>query len=354
MPTIDEIFNSLDFTTFLNGIVPANITFPEEPADNAQYLGQKWTLAQAQAKWAANYMKVIEKNAQWNKVISILQFVASVYFAKKQYDIAQQAQDRLDEIKTEQLDLAETLRTQFEYVINCEKKAADDACILTEWTPDYYAVKARTIAPIAQHFSKLKEQNVVCSSVNCGPATCATDRYYSVMQAATTHAALEGAYRKEEALAETRRMRDREVRFKMLQHMRGHAIAAGGFLSGALATTQAAAGINPYAGYASAIGGGLQRVGAAFTGANTAEALAGMPQMQETSTIPTIPSGLSSFQAMPTLSPSENSLDGSYGDFGGSLMQQLPLINVDTKMLDPLNSPNVNVIGGNANANMPI
>lgn len=261
------------------------------------FAGDPFTNAQAQAKWASDYVTAIKDNALQNVAIATAQQVAAFYFADKQFDIANKAQNRLDKIADEQLLSAGELRTQYEYIMLCERQAADDACQITQYTPDYTGVQSRTIGPIFGQFAKLKEQNAICASVNCGAASCASDRQLSIAQAIATNMALEGAYRKEEALAEARNRRELDDRLKMLQHMRGLATASATFLAGATATANIAAGINPHAGYAAAVGGGLQRIGNALQTLNTADVL-GRAQLMDygamQNSVPTINSSLSS------------------------------------------------------------
>ena len=60
--------------------------------------------AAAMAEYACKYYSAVKVNARNNMIIALIQQAASFYFADKQHDVAKQAQNRFDEIWSNQKD----------------------------------------------------------------------------------------------------------------------------------------------------------------------------------------------------------------------------------------------------------
>lgn len=205
-------------------------------------------------------------------VLAAAQTAVQAYFAQKQYETQKQAQDRLNLIATEQLRVSLNLRTQYELSMGCERQQLADACGDVAAPPDYESIKLRIRAPIIAQSTRRRLQATRSASVNCAAAACALNDRILVEEGRQIARAAESAFRREEALYEVRKARIRDFRSNVLQHMRGLSVMSSSSLAGAAATTQAAAGINPYAGWAAATNAAFGRaygivaqVGAAFS-----------------------------------------------------------------------------------------
>lgn len=226
---------------------------------------------------AAKYVADIQFNASIastlaTAVLAAAQTAVQSYFAQKQYETQKQAQDRLNKIADEQLRVSDNLRAQYELSMGCERTQLADACGDVAPPPDYESIKLRIRAPIIAQSTRRRLQATRSASVNCAAAACALNDRILVEEGRQIARAAESAYRREEALYEVRKARIRDFRSNVLQHMRGLSTASSSSLAGAAATTQAAAGINPYAGWSAATNAAFGRaygivaqVGAAFS-----------------------------------------------------------------------------------------
>lgn len=253
--------------------IPAEV--PGTCLDLDALVSKKATAAHAQIWYACRYLEAVKNQTLMQSIVAGIQSAAQLYFADKQHDIAKQAQDRLDLIAAEQMRNSTNLRTQYEYIMACERQMADDACDQTAAAPDYDAIKARVTAPIRAQFSRLRQKLARCYPVNCAAMACGEERRIGIEEAKQITRAVEAAYRREEALHEARKAQAKAERLQALQAMRGHAQGASAALQGAAAAVQASAGINPYQGWIQAVNGIAGRVSGLLSADAAAGAFAG-------------------------------------------------------------------------------
>ncbi|MDP9908238.1 hypothetical protein J2W27_000331 [Variovorax boronicumulans] len=306
-----------DYSPLKNGDIPADVK-----------------QAQANVWYACKYIEAVEKQTLMQNIVAGIQSAAQLYFADKQHEIAKQAQDRLDLIADEQMRNSANLRGQFEYVMACERAMADDACDQVAAGPDYYAIKARVIAPIRAQFSRVLQKLARCYPTNCVAMALGEERRIRIEEAKAITRAVEMAYRREEQLFDTRKAQKRAERLQALQAMRGHAQASSAALQGAAATVQAAAGLNPYLGWTQAINGISDRVRGAL-GVESASWAAAAGMMRTGHQAPTVGSNSTyDFQAMDTLAMRLTGPDASNapGDGAGQNWNQPQLITGTTSL----------------------
>lgn len=232
--------------------------------------------ADAQIYYACKHFEAVQQNLIVQAIIAAAQTAAQIYFADKQYKNAKQAQDRLDRIAEEQLATAANLRNQYQYGMACERTQVDDACDISVLPPDYAAIRARIAAPIRAMSTRRRFQAHRCASINNMPTYCDMSDKVLAQETREIARACEVGFRREEALYEIRKKSRLDYRMNVLQHMRGLNAAASSALAGAQAAAVAAAGINPYAGLATAVNAGFGRLSGLTSQYSTASAAQGM------------------------------------------------------------------------------
>lgn len=215
----------------------------------------RWDQAGAQAFYACKYFDAVESTNLVRNVIAGLQQAASFYFADKQHDIQSKNLDRLNSITEQQVSTAVKLQKQMDRGIPCENAQTDESCSVAVDAPNYAAIRSRIAASARLPFAQARRRISRRYSVHCKAAMCADERKIDLAEAAAVTAAIEAAFRKEEALYEVRLATRWTRRMNTLQHLRGLTVTAGSYLQGAMASATHASAINPYYGYSQAVNG---------------------------------------------------------------------------------------------------
>lgn len=207
---------------------------------------------QAQAYYACQYFESIASTNLIRNILSVAQAATNLYFAEKNYEIQKGNLERLNKITEQQLAQSADLHGQWAYGKACERAQLDAACNTNIPEPNYQAIYSRVASVIAAQFGNARRKVKKTYSVYCQAAACSAVRQIDIEEARTIAAAVEAAYRKSEANWKIETAAARTHLLQVLQHMRGLLASTGGLLSGATASAQAAAQINPYRGFQNA------------------------------------------------------------------------------------------------------
>lgn len=247
-----------------------------QAADAACYTQSQYitTDAQARAFYACKFYAAVEENARINTIIAGIQQASAFYFADKQYDIAKQAQDRLDLDSSSQRDKADKLFNHwYDYarekeIVQLNKAAEREA---KGYQIDYETAKNRVLADVRIEFGRAAEKHRRERKVRCVGASRVALRQLAIAEARAAVAAANGAYRAEENRKDLKEAQYREELYKYLGLFRG---VVGDSLNASKAATAAAAAssqINPYSGWTGAMAG-LSNLGNAWNTQNIAGA----------------------------------------------------------------------------------
>lgn len=122
------------------------------------------------------------------------------------------------------------------------------------YIPKFTAAESRAVIHVRREFSKAREKMRRCIDPRCVGELCYNNKLLAVEEARTAVAAVDRGYRAEEARKDQKDLQWEVLMQGMLQLGRGLASNAGNLLSNASATAANAANINPYGGFAAAMG----------------------------------------------------------------------------------------------------
>jgi hypothetical protein len=230
----------------------------------------KWNQAGAQAYYACRYFAAIQDTNTVRNIIAGLQLLAQYYFADKQYEVAKQAQERLDNISNIELDRSGKLFGQFEKQIAAEDIQRVDAMDISVPEPLWNQIRLRVTASVVRQFTEARRKVLECYPVSCMEARCNALLKLETEQAKTIASEVEQAYQRERALWELRKETKRAHRLDVLKFGRGALGNANSALDGARAAVNQSASINPYSGWIQAVNSTAQTA----QGITTQEALA--------------------------------------------------------------------------------
>jgi hypothetical protein len=229
-----------------------------------------WNQAGAQAYYACKYLEAVTSTNNIRNIIAGIQAATQIYFADKQYEVAKQAQERLDNISNIELDRSGKLFGQFEKQIAAEDIQRVDAMDISVPEPLWNQIRLRVTASVVRQFTEARRKVLECYPVSCMEARCNALLKLETEQAKTIASEVEQAYQRERALWELRKETKRAHRLDVLKFGRGALSNANSALDGARAAVNQSASINPYSGWIQAVNGIAQTA----QGITTQEALA--------------------------------------------------------------------------------
>jgi hypothetical protein len=231
---------------------------------------QGWNQAGAQAYYACRYFAAMNDTNVYRNIIAGIQAATQIYFADKQYEVAKQAQERLDNISNIELDRSGKLFGQFEKQIAAEDIQRVDAMDISVPEPLWNQIRLRVTASVVRQFTEARRKILECYPVSCMEARCNALLKLETEQAKTIASEVEQAYQRERALWELRKETKRAHRMDVLKFGRGALSNANSALDGARAAVNQSASINPYSGWIQAVNSTAQTA----QGITTQEALA--------------------------------------------------------------------------------
>ena len=215
----------------------------------------KWDQAGAQAYYACQYFQSIADTNLARNVIAGIQSLTQYYFADKQYEIAKQAQDRLNNISNIELARSGTLFDQFGKGISCEDAQLLEACGMKVERPDINDIRRRVHADVKRIYAATKRKIKECFGPACASAMCSELNKTEREEARTLVGVTSATYQKETLLFEQRLATAKSWRYQVLAFGRGSVQASTALMQGAAQNAQLAAQINPYSGYIQAVNG---------------------------------------------------------------------------------------------------
>lgn len=228
--------------------------------------GSAYMRAQAMADYACAYFKAVKENARTNLIISLIQQAASFYFADKQHDVAKQAQNRFDEIWTNQKDKSDKLFNHWydnsrpiEISMLSEARAREQR----GYPVDYETAKNRAISTARSEFSRARDKVQRESNIHCVGATRTALRQLHAAEARAAVLATNQAIRMEEERKHQRESQYREEVYKWNALFQGRVGDSLNSIRTAQQAAAAASQINPYEGWSQAVAG-LSNIGAAM------------------------------------------------------------------------------------------
>lgn len=225
--------------------------------------------AAAMAEYACKYYNAVRTNARNNLIIALIQQAASFYFADKQHDVAKQAQNRFDEIWTNQKEKADKLFNHWD-----ENGRPAEARMLNEamnrrYNVDYETAKQRAVATARSEFARAREKVQRESRVHCVGATHTALRQLQIAEAKAVVLATNSAIRFEEERKHQRESQYREETYKWAALIQGAVTGSSNAIRTAQQAAAAAGSINPYEGWSQSVAG-LSNIGGYIGSMNTA------------------------------------------------------------------------------------
>lgn len=206
-------------------------------------------------------------------IIALIQQAASFYFADKQHDVAKQAQNRFDEIWTNQRDKSDKLFNHWfdnsrpiEISMLNESRERER----TGYTVDYGTAKNRAVATARSEFSRARDKVQREMSIHCVGAKRTALRQLQVAEAKAVVLATNQSIRNEEERKHQRESQYREEVYKWNALFQGRVGDSLNSIRTAQQAAAAASQINPYEGWSQSVAG-LSNIGAAWGRLNTAD-----------------------------------------------------------------------------------
>ncbi len=231
---------------------------------NNQANADKWmeTALIADKAWQeqrkAEMEKYWENESFWRKVqmgIALLQQVAALYFANKQYKAAKEAQDHQIEVwKTEKEWAKRYQDLWYNKYRPIEESFLSEKSNQPEYQPRYDEVEARAVTDVRREFAMAREKMRRCIDPRCIGMRCATEKQLAIAEARAAVGAINKGYRAEEARKDVKDAQRDEAIFSLLQLGRGLQTTSLNALNSASAAAKIAATYKPYAGYQAAVG----------------------------------------------------------------------------------------------------
>ncbi|PJG83752.1 hypothetical protein [Caviibacterium pharyngocola] len=236
-----------DFASSIPDVTPSNQKLTDASAV---------ARAKAMAEYACKYFKAMEQNARTNLIIALIQQAASFYFADKQHDVAKQAQNRFDEIWTNQKDKSDKFFNHWydnsrpiEIDMLNEARARERA----GHNVDYETAKNRAVATARSEFSRARDKVQREGHIHCVGATRTALRQLQVAEAKAVVLATNQAIRMEEERKHQRESQYREEVYKWNGMFHGRIADSLSSLGNAMKAAAAASQINPYEGWSNAV-----------------------------------------------------------------------------------------------------
>ena len=243
------------------------------PDDNKLTNASAKARALAMADYACKYFNSVQQNAKTNMIIALIQQAASFYFADKQHDVAKQAQNRFDEIWTNQRDKSDKLFNHWfdnsrpiEISMLNESRERER----TGYTVDYGTAKNRAVATARSEFSRARDKVQREMSIHCVGAKRTALRQLQVAEAKAVVLATNQSIRNEEERKHQRESQYREEVYKWNALFQGRVGDSLNSIRTAQQAAAAASQINPYEGWSQSVAG-LSNIGAAWGRLNTAD-----------------------------------------------------------------------------------
>lgn len=211
------------------------------------------TQSQAHVFYSCKYFQAVERNAQFQRILAIIQSLTDLYFANQQYKTAERAQKRLDDLAQRQNDMSDELFARFAWSHDCEKKALTEACMVDVQQPRYEEVKARVTSEVRRLYSRSQQKLRRQFSANCMAFSCSEQRRMETEMNSQIAIRTEEAWRREEARFRQDKAAARAERMAMLQHVRGHVSDSLAAIKAAATVSATSASINPHAGWENAV-----------------------------------------------------------------------------------------------------
>lgn len=226
--------------------------------------------AEAHMHYACKYFNAVKVTAKTNLLIATVQQAGAFYIAGLQKEVADRAQDRLDETWANIKDKSDKLFNHWYDnsrpieidMLNKAKKDMDAG-----YTPQYDEVRNRASVDVAKEFSRARVKLQRESNVHCVGSTRSQIRQLYASEARARVTAINAGYRYEEARKERIEDKQRKEVLDWTNQFKG---VAGNGLQGAMSMQQVASqNVNPYTGWASAFGN-LSNFGNAWNQGNMA------------------------------------------------------------------------------------
>lgn len=211
--------------------------------------------AEAHMQYACKYFNAVKVTAKTNLLIATVQQAGAFYIAGLQKEVADRAQDRLDETWANIKDKSDKLFGHWYDVsrpieIQMIEKAKAD--VDSGYVPQYEEVRNRASIDVSKEFSRARDKLRRESNVHCVGSTRSQMRQLYAAEARARVSAINAGYRFEEARKERIEDKQRKEVFDWTTQFRG---TAGQGLQGAMSMQQIASqNVNPYTGWASAFG----------------------------------------------------------------------------------------------------
>lgn len=252
----------MGFFDDLGGLVNGNTSEPQDPptacsfavfGDGENKIPNTVTQAQAHVFYSCKYFQAVERNAQFQRILAIIQSLTDLYFANQQYEVAKKAQERLNDLAKRQNDMSDELYTRFVWSHDCEKKALTEACMVDVQQPRYDEVKARVTSDLRRLYSRSQQKLRRQFRANCMAFSCSEQRRMETEMNNQIAIRTEEAWRREEARFRQEKAAARAERMAMLQHVRGHVSDSLTAIRAATNVATTAASINPHAAWENAV-----------------------------------------------------------------------------------------------------
>lgn len=229
--------------------------------------------AQGLANYGYQYYQSVKENARTNLLIGILQQAAAFYLADKQHDTAKQAQRRFDEIWHNQKDKSDKFFAHW-----WDNGRPLEIAMLNEarnreqrgYAVDYETAKQRAVVGARSEFARAREKIQRESRVHCVGATRTALRQLHAAEARAAVLATNQAIRLEEERKHQRESQYREESYKWIALTQGRISDSLNALRTAQQAAAGASAIDPYQGWAQAIGN-LSNIGVGVARMNTAD-----------------------------------------------------------------------------------
>lgn len=214
-----------------------------------------WDQAGSQAYYACRYFSSVEDTNFARNVIAGIQAATQIVFATNQYNIAKQAQDRLDNISNIELARSGLVFDQFTKVIACEDALRAEACAAKVAKPDINDVRRRISAEARRIFAPLKQKIRQCFAPSCAAAACVELNKLARAEATAVLSGVNQYYQFELTLYEQRVATAKSWAYQMVTLGRGAIAPSTALLQGSAQNANLAGNINPYSGWIQAVNG---------------------------------------------------------------------------------------------------
>lgn len=184
-----------------------------------------------------------------------IQAAASIAIAQLQYKSEKEKLDLQREMWETQKEWAKMYHDLwFEKYRPVEIAFLDYAANKVPYQPQYDAAESRAVVAVRREFAAVREKLRRCLDPRCIGEICHTSRVAAIEEAKAAVSAVNRGFRAEEARKDVKDTQWEQLMLAILQLGRGLTSSASDLMRGASSAAAAAAGINPTAGYAAAIG----------------------------------------------------------------------------------------------------